>query len=167
LYTPVLMDNATRRVVETLRAAIRAMGMTNGQVERTLGASSGYLSRIFAGRIDLKLEHVRDIAKVLDVQPEELLHLAFADLGQKQLSPNARRIREALRGPEPAPAEGQAAARSGLPGLEAAPGSMEDLMLRTLQRIVGPPARPHWPPSEEEMEELVVQSLRRLFSRAG
>lgn len=159
------MDNATRRVVETLRAAIRAMGMTNGQVERTLGASSGYLSRIFAGRIDLKLEHVRDIAKVLDVAPEEILHLAFADLGQKQLSPNARRIREALRGPEPAPAEGPPAARPTMPGLEG--GNMEDLMLRTLQRIIGPPARPQWPPSEEEMEELVMRSLRRLFSRAG
>ena len=165
MYTPVLMDNATRRVVETLRTAIRAMGMTNGMVEKTLGASSGYLSRIFAGRIDLKLEHVKDVAKVLDVEPEELLYLAFADLGQKQLSPNARRIREALRGPDPAPAEGQPAARPGMPGLES--GNMEDLRLRTLQRIISPPARPQWPPSEEEMEELVMRSLRRLFSRAG
>lgn len=153
------MDKLSAQVVQTLRKAIRALGFTTGQVERKLEMSPGYLSRMFAGKIELKLRHVEEIANVLGLEPAELLSMSFPLEPGRRLSPAARRVREAL-GLEPA--ELQAPPRE--PAEDDDRGSdteMEHMMLRTLRRLVAPP-KPSVP-REEEIEDIMVRALRRFF----
>jgi transcriptional regulator with XRE-family HTH domain len=69
-----------RRILETLKSAIRLLGYSVRDVERTLGYSFGYLSRVFSGTIELKMEHVLDIARALEMAPEELLAFVYPTL---------------------------------------------------------------------------------------
>lgn len=153
------MDQLSAQVVRTLRKAIRALGLTTGQVERKLEMSPGYLSRIFAGKIELKLRHVEEIAKILGLEPAELLSLSFPPEPERRLSPAARRVREAL-GLEPAELQAPSRETAGRDS-PSSEREMEDMMLRTLRRLLGltPPVRS----KEEEMEEMVVRALRRLL----
>jgi transcriptional regulator with XRE-family HTH domain len=74
---------------------MKVLGFTNRDVERKLGLSGSYLSRLFSGMIDLKVDHVVSIARVIGVEPEELFQLAFP---RKKRSPSAgaSRLRETL-----------------------------------------------------------------------
>lgn len=65
-----------QRVVELLRTVIRTFG-TNRMIERKLGMRPGYLSRIFGGAVELRLEHVLSVCRALDVAPGEFFALAF------------------------------------------------------------------------------------------
>jgi transcriptional regulator with XRE-family HTH domain len=74
------MKPQTTQLCQALRTAIKTMGMSLREVEKRLGMSRGYLTRLFGGEIDLKVDHVVDIAEVLGVQAEELFRLAFPAL---------------------------------------------------------------------------------------
>lgn len=65
-----------QRLVELLRMVIRTFG-TNREVERKLGMRPGYLSRIFGGAVELRMEHVLAVCRALDVAPGEFFTLAF------------------------------------------------------------------------------------------
>ena len=78
-----------------LKTAMKVLGFTNRDVERKLGLSGSYLSRLFSGMIDLKVDHVVAIARVIGVEPEELFQLAFPR--KKRLpSAGAARLKETL-----------------------------------------------------------------------
>lgn len=64
-------------VLARLKLAIQALGLSLRDVERRLRVSDGYLSRIFLGTIELKMEHVIGIAKALQMAPEELMHFVY------------------------------------------------------------------------------------------
>ena len=69
-----------KHVLDTLKSAIRLLGFSVRDIEKRLGYSFGYLSRVFAGTIELKVEHVMDIANALDMMPEELLAFVYPTL---------------------------------------------------------------------------------------
>src|SRR5918999_3569814 len=71
------MKEQTARLNQVLKTAIGALGFSLREVERRLGLSRGYLTRLFAGEMDLKIDHVVEIAGVLGVEPEEIFRLAF------------------------------------------------------------------------------------------
>jgi transcriptional regulator with XRE-family HTH domain len=71
------MKTQTTRLNQVLKTSIRALGLTLREVERRLGMSRGYLSRLFAGEMDLKVDHVVEIAEILGIEPEEIFRLAF------------------------------------------------------------------------------------------
>lgn len=156
------MDQLSTQVIRTLRKALRALGLTASEVERKMEMSPGYLSRIYAGKIELKLRHIEEIAKILGLEPAELLALSFPLAAETRLSPAARRVREAL-GVEPA--ELQASREAAGPEPPGSESETEQMLLRTLRRVLGlnPPVRS----KEEEMEEMVVRALRRLFYEAA
>jgi transcriptional regulator with XRE-family HTH domain len=64
-------------VLARLKLAIQALGYSFRDVERRLHTSDGYLSRVFLGAIELKIEHVLGIAKALQMAPEELMHFIY------------------------------------------------------------------------------------------
>jgi transcriptional regulator with XRE-family HTH domain len=84
-----------RRLRTMLKTAMKVLGFTNRDVERKLGLSGSYLSRLFSGMIDLKVDHVVSIARVIGVEPEELFQLAFPRK-RKAPSAGALRLRETL-----------------------------------------------------------------------
>jgi transcriptional regulator with XRE-family HTH domain len=64
-------------VLDRMKAAIKLLGYTVRDVEKTLGYSFGYLSRVFSGTIELKMEHIIDISGALQMGPEELLAFVY------------------------------------------------------------------------------------------
>ena len=98
------MESSTAQLIKVLKASITALAFTQKEVERRLELSPGYLSRLFGGQIDLKADHVVQIARVLQVEPEEIYRLAFPS-SRREPTPNGRRLREAfeITAPEPKP----------------------------------------------------------------
>lgn len=78
-----------------LKTAMKVLGFTNRDVERKLGLSGSYLSRLFSGMIDLKVDHVVAISKVVGIEPEEMFQIAFPRK-RKPPSAAASRLRETL-----------------------------------------------------------------------
>ncbi len=75
-----------KHVLDTLKSAIRLLGFSVRDIEKKLGYSFGYLSWVFAGTIELKVEHVMDIVDALDMMPEELLALSIRRCGIRPAS---------------------------------------------------------------------------------
>jgi transcriptional regulator with XRE-family HTH domain len=96
------MESQTAHLIHVLKSSIAALGFTQKEVERRLGLSQGYLSRLFGGQIDLKMDQVVAIARVLKVKPEEIFRLAFpADQGEPTLQ--TLRLQEAFGVTTPQP----------------------------------------------------------------
>jgi transcriptional regulator with XRE-family HTH domain len=102
--TLLSMESPTAHLCEVLKKAIGALGLTQKEVEHRLGLSPGYLSRLFGGQIDLKVDHIAQIARVLDVKPEEIFRLAFPPT-QDPPTQKTLRLWEGfgVTSPEPAP----------------------------------------------------------------
>jgi len=66
--------------MKLLRTAMRMLGLTNREVERRLGYTPSYLSRLFGGAIELKVEHVVSIARAMGLKPAEFFALAYPRL---------------------------------------------------------------------------------------
>ena len=68
------------RLMNVLRTAIRLLGLTNREIERRLQMTPSYLSRLFGGAIELKVEHVIAIARAIGIEPAEFFALAYPRL---------------------------------------------------------------------------------------
>src|SRR6185436_6067103 len=54
-----------RRVTAALRTAIRLSGVSHRQIERALAMSTGYLTRLLAGQVKLKITQLLEICQVI------------------------------------------------------------------------------------------------------
>ena len=114
------MKPQTQHMIDVLRTTIRALGLTLSEVEKRLGVSRGYLTRLFSGTMDLRFDQIAEIAEAVGVEAEEVLRLAFPP-SQKPATPEALRLREALGVPSPEPPP---------------PPQVESALERELERIV-------------------------------
>jgi len=87
------MEPQTKHMIVVLKATMRGLGFTNREVERRLGVSRGYLTRLFSGVMDLRYDHVSEIAKAIGVEPEDIFRLAYPPT-QKPFTPAVQRLRE-------------------------------------------------------------------------
>ncbi len=130
---------------------MQSLEYTNRDVERKLGLSGSYLSRLFSGLVDLKVDHIVSISRAVGLEPEEMFQFAFP---KRKRSPTvaALRVREALA--QARQDEGEA----GEP-------------LEELDDDAAPPPAlaltKSLPPSELEqaMERLMARTIRRLIER--
>jgi transcriptional regulator with XRE-family HTH domain len=151
------MTPESQHLLNVLRSAIRIMGYTYNDVATKLGLGSGYLSRLFAGKIELKVDHIVNIARAIGFEPEEILQLAYP---QPRNPPSlaAARYRELITGADPG--------RRLTPRLEvpAAEVDVDAAVAKALQKILTPS-----PPSravvstEEDVEKIVERMLRKFF----
>ena len=81
---------------------MRLLEVTNRVVEQRMEWSHGYLSRIFSGTIELRVEHVIEIAAILGLTPAEFFDLTYPRK-PVPLSPNAARLQSLLRRYQPLP----------------------------------------------------------------
>jgi hypothetical protein len=89
-----------RWILDTLRTSMRLLDVTNRLIESEMGWSHGYLSRIFSGTIELRVEHVLEIAALLGLKPAEFFDLAYPRRPDPP-SPNAARLQSLLRRYQP------------------------------------------------------------------
>ena len=128
------MSTETDHMLSILKTAIRVLGFTNRDVERKLKLSSSYLSRLFSGMIELRLQHIVDIARAIGMEPEEMLYLAYPSPNEPP-SEAAARIRRLLGGP--------AAAVTAPPP--------------------APPPAPRVP-TQKDLEEMMTKTIRKILS---
>lgn len=95
------MNDEVKRLLSVLRTAMKILDITNREIEKELGQSYGYLSRLFAGTIDLKMEHILDICQAIGLRPAEFFHLAYPRMTASPTE-SARRLRDVLQGFQPA-----------------------------------------------------------------
>ena len=124
-------------MLHILKTTMRLLGVTNRDVERKLGLSSSYLSRLFSGHIELRYEHVMDIAGALGLRPEEMLHLAYPEMPD----PLSESMQKVLR------TMGRSVKTVQAPAAAAAP----------------PPAPAA--PTEQEVEAMMARAFRRFFGQ--
>ena len=85
-----------------LQVAIRMLELSNREVERRLNWTPGYMTRILKGTIELKVEHLIDIAGAIGLSPREMLLFAFPDRGETP-SPAALKLEALMDELRPAP----------------------------------------------------------------
>jgi transcriptional regulator with XRE-family HTH domain len=129
------MKPEVQHMLTVLKTAMRVLGYSNRDVERKLGLSSSYLSRLFSGVIELRFEHVVDIAKAMGLELEEVMSFAYPYAKQPP-SEAATRLREVTGSYR-------------VLGMAAAPPP--------------PPAPSSASPTQEELEQMMAKTLRKLF----
>jgi transcriptional regulator with XRE-family HTH domain len=127
-----MIQEETQRLLQVLRVAMRILDVSNRDIEKALGLSYGYLSRLFAGSIELKVEHIFQILGVLGLTPAEYFHFAYP---RKTSPPSeaAKRMHSILDGFGPITPEEPPPAR----GLS--PDEMEKLVSKALQKLLREP----------------------------
>ncbi|HKI02542.1 MAG TPA: helix-turn-helix transcriptional regulator [Thermoanaerobaculia bacterium] len=65
------------RIIGKLKVAIRLLGFTNREIERRLGYTPSYLTRLFSGQIELRFEHIVDIARAMGLTADEFFAFAY------------------------------------------------------------------------------------------
>lgn len=86
-----MSDEQVARLNSVLRSAIRLSEFSNRDIERKLGFSGGYLSRLFGGAIDIKMSHILDVLEIIGLYPSEFFQMAFPP-GEEEPSPLMRKI---------------------------------------------------------------------------
>ena len=98
-----MADPETERLVNLLRTVTRLLGITNREIEKRMGLSFGYLSRLFNGTINLRAEHIVQIADAIGLHPAEFFQLAYPRGGPQPKTQAASRLYEILNGYGPGP----------------------------------------------------------------
>lgn len=89
------MKPQTERLIFVLRSAIRAVGLTFKEVEKRLNVSGGYLTRLFAGQMPIRVDQITEIAEAAGLDSDEIFRLAFPPV-QKPVTPETELVRRAL-----------------------------------------------------------------------
>jgi transcriptional regulator with XRE-family HTH domain len=126
-------------MLHILKTTMRLLGVTNRDVERKLGLSSSYLSRLFSSSIELRYEHIVDIAGALGMRPEEILYLAYSELPEPLSEPMQKVLRTMGRPVKP---------------------SLGSPVASTTSAPAAPAA-----PTEQEIEAMMAKAFRRFFGQ--
>lgn len=137
--SPKLMKPETAHMIQVLRSAMRVLGYTNREIEGKLGVSGGYLTRLFNGTMELRFEHIVDIARAIGLEPEEIFQLAYPQ-PHSPPTESAQRLRETFGPRHPAsgdrlPPEGETAAAAESPLSVAIEAEMERMMKKVFGRF--------------------------------
>lgn len=138
---PVMKDKDVARVTQMLKAAVRFTGVSHRHIEREMGLSTGYLSRILSGKAELRIEHVLGVCRAIGLPPSAFFEAAYPG---RELEPETARLvaalQELLPAEEDAPrarARKEAPARppARKPGKPAAPSATSQLR-RLLEAVL-------------------------------
>jgi transcriptional regulator with XRE-family HTH domain len=92
----------TERLLRTLKTALRLLGFTNREIERRLGYTPSYLTRLFSGQIELRFEHIVDIVEAIGMTLPEFFAFAYPG-GTRVSSEPARQLTDILDEIRPLP----------------------------------------------------------------
>lgn len=125
------MDPETQRLINLLRTTLRVLGISHREIARRVKMSPSYISKLFSGVSEMRLEHVIRICRAAELEPAEFFSLAYPRQPAGS-SIVARKLRELL----------QAAGSSRLPPPGPAPAlederQVEEMLRAMLERLLG------------------------------
>jgi|SRR5215210_6601271 len=132
------------RLTNLLAAAVKFSNTTQREVERKLGLSSGSLSRLFSGGIELKVKHILDVCQVIGFSPSRFWNAAYPQRDEE--SGDAWRLQRLLE--QLHPAKDREREAPGPPPPDEAPA---------------PPSAP----TQADIDRMVMAALGRFFSEMG
>ncbi|HET9225831.1 MAG TPA: hypothetical protein VFR31_04150 [Thermoanaerobaculia bacterium] len=100
-------DQEISRITRMLKAAVRFAGVPHRQIEREMDMSTGYLSRILSGKVELRVQHVLGVCQAIGMPAAAFFEAAYP---ARQFNPETSRLVAALQ--ELLPAEDGVAPRS-------------------------------------------------------
>jgi transcriptional regulator with XRE-family HTH domain len=124
------MDPETQRLVNLLKVCLKILGVTNREVARRMGMSPSYISKLFSGASELRLDHVIRICRAADLEPAEFFALAYPRQ-PAGISPAALKLRELLQHLQPPPPSSPRPAES-LSG-----DQLQGMLKETLEKLLG------------------------------
>lgn len=121
-------------MLQTLKTIMRVLGFTNRDIERKLGLSSSYLSRLFSGGMELRFDHIVNISKAMGMKPQEVFQFAYpqTDEPPSEALQRLRKTTGAFHASAPA-----AAPVAPAPPMRPTEQDLERLMAKTLRRFFG------------------------------
>ena len=90
------------RLIRVLTTAMRILDLSNREIEKRLHLSPSYLSRLFNGLIELRVEHLLAISRAIGLTPAEFFYLAYPKRTEPP-SEAALQLRRVLEELQPAP----------------------------------------------------------------
>lgn len=86
----------TVRLIDLLKVCLKILGVSHREVARRLEMSPSYVSKLFSGSSEMRLDHVIRICEAVKLEPSEFFALAYP-LPEKKASPALARLREVFR----------------------------------------------------------------------
>lgn len=93
-------EKEVKRLLELVRTLMRLLGYRNRDVERKMGVSPSYLTRVFRGDVEIRLDLVLLMVKAIGLEYAEFFALAYPE-GTTPQSPAAKEIEFLLEGLRP------------------------------------------------------------------
>jgi transcriptional regulator with XRE-family HTH domain len=89
-----MKDKDVIRVAQMLKAAVRFTGVPHRKIEREMSLSTGYLSRILSGKVELRIQHVLGVCRAIGLPPSAFFEAAYPS---RELDPEIGRLVAALQ----------------------------------------------------------------------
>jgi len=77
-----------------LKAAVRFSGISHRKIEREMELSTGYLSRILSGKVELRIQHVLGVCRAIGLPPSAFFEAAYPS---REMDPETARLVAALQ----------------------------------------------------------------------
>lgn len=129
-----MSDAEIESLTQVLKLLLRFSKIQNRDIEKQLGFSGGYMSRLLSGKIDIKISHILALTKILGLHPHELFALAFPQTG-KGPSPGLQHVQKVLPHLVPASLGAPASAEAAAPDLAALHQRLEAGFGEVLRRV--------------------------------
>lgn len=81
-----MINDDLRRCAKMLESVVRMSGMSARQLEERLDYGAGTVTRLFSGKIELKLRHILLILEEVGIPPSQFFREAFSDEDERPLS---------------------------------------------------------------------------------
>lgn len=133
------------RLTNLLAAAVKFSNTTQREVERKLGLSSGSLSRLFSGGIELKVKHILDVCQVIGFPASRFFLAAYPQ--REEEAGDAWRLQRLLEQLHPAKDRERETAEPAPPPEEA--------------------STPSSGPTQADIERMVMVALGKFFAEMG
>ncbi len=91
-----MYEQEPARLLELLAELVARSGRTQREVERALGVGHGWLRLLFAGKSELKVRHILDLAALLDFTPGQFFRQAYPEVQGTAVDQVRRNVNEIL-----------------------------------------------------------------------
>src|SRR6266545_4264710 len=121
-------DEEISRLAHVLATGVRLSSHTRQALEQQMGLSSGYLSKILGGSVELRVRHVLMLAEALGVETADLFRLSWPDRLSGEAGAASRRLIEGVQA---------ALGQSPRPSRPEADRDFDEQVKRSLGRLLG------------------------------